>query len=88
MKLWAQLGVGTFAAVLVSSLAGGISFVVLREVNADEYRGFKGLGALSEEWRSRIYAEEIAEAMAISLKVAVVLVPLTVFVIWWRSRRR
>jgi hypothetical protein len=88
MKLWARLGMATFAAVLVSILAGGISFVLLREVDANEYGGVKGLGSLSGEWRSRIRAEEIANATAMSLKVAVVLVPLTVLVAWWRSRRR
>jgi uncharacterized membrane-anchored protein len=77
MKRGTQLIVSGFSSMVASALLGGGYVVAITN----------GLVREFPEYRARIQAGEMAEATIESLRVAAILVPLTVLAVWWASRR-
>jgi hypothetical protein len=81
MKMSARLALATVGSLLVSGLlALCVGHVLSRVAVADFDR--------TPELIARIHAEELAYAETVSLKFAVVLVPLTLLAVWLTGRRR
>ena len=82
MKLWKRLTTAVFAASLIAVMAAVGLQIVIHYATTTEDAG------TTAEWRARKRAEQIADATHDSAKLALVLVPVTVVLVWWMSKRR
>jgi hypothetical protein len=81
MALWKQLVVGASGAALASVLLAAGYQVIGAIATTTEVAG------ANVDQMARIHAEEVADAKHDSLRLALVLIPLTLAVVWWRTKR-
>ena len=82
MSLPGRLVLAAFVAAAISAGAGACDELTLMEVTIGEFRG------IPTETMARIQAEVIEDAEHDTVKLAGVLVPLTVAGVCWREKRK
>ena len=82
MKVTSRLGLAAVGSLVASILLGLCAAHVLSRVAVADFRN------LSPEIRAKMSTSEILDARDDSLKFALLLVPLTLAVVWWRQRQK
>ncbi len=82
MNLWKRLCLSVAVAGFVSVAAAAALRLVVHSATTTYRVNLPG------DALARIRAEEVADAKRDALSFATVIVPLTLVIVWWRSRRR